>query len=89
VPTPRHVGISLTNPFFVSNPRTAPSGASNNLKEIPPDPHSDCMGRCLLVKVLPAGLSGNEPVIATYDGQTTQKGVVLKIGHRRQVAVHA
>lgn len=29
--------------------------------------------------VLPTGLSGNEPVSATYNGQTTQKGVVLSM----------
>jgi uncharacterized protein (TIGR03437 family) len=29
--------------------------------------------------VLPAGLSGDQPVTATYNGQTTQKGVVLNM----------
>lgn len=29
--------------------------------------------------VLPTGLSGNEPVTATYNGQTTQKGVLLNM----------
>jgi uncharacterized protein (TIGR03437 family) len=29
--------------------------------------------------VLPTGLSGSEPVTATYNGQTTQKGVVLNM----------
>jgi uncharacterized protein (TIGR03437 family) len=28
---------------------------------------------------LPTGLSGNEPITATYNGQTTQKGVVLNM----------
>lgn len=31
--------------------------------------------------VLPTGLSGNEPVTATYNGQTTQKGVVLNMAN--------
>jgi hypothetical protein len=35
--------------FLGTNPRTPPSGASNNLKEIPRDQHSDCMRRCLLL----------------------------------------
>ena len=29
--------------------------------------------------MLPTGLSGNEPITATYNGQTTQKGVVVNM----------